>query len=50
LSERSLGRGLFRPKALEQLLSENEGGHTDRSYHLWALIMLEQWYRAYIDS
>jgi asparagine synthase (glutamine-hydrolysing) len=50
LSGRSIGRGLFRKEGLEDLFSEHESGHENRSYHLWALLMLEYWYQAYIDT
>jgi asparagine synthase (glutamine-hydrolysing) len=50
LSDRFIDRGLFRREGLEALFSEHESGRIDRSYHLWALLMLEYWYQVYIDT
>jgi asparagine synthase (glutamine-hydrolysing) len=50
LSQGCLGRGFFRKEGVEQILLENESGRHDRSYHIWALLMLEHWCQAYIDS
>jgi asparagine synthase (glutamine-hydrolysing) len=40
-------RGLFRPEAVESLLSDLRGGRRDVSLHVWSLIVLEQWFREY---
>ncbi len=45
----SLGRGLFRPEAVERLLAEHADGRRDHAYRLWALLMLELWFRHHID-
>jgi asparagine synthase (glutamine-hydrolysing) len=40
-------RGLFRPEAVERLVTELRGGRRDVSLHVWSLIVLEQWQREY---
>ena len=43
-------RGLLRPEAVETLLAEQRSGRRDRSLHVWALVMLEMWFRLRVDS
>jgi len=50
LSPRALSRGYFRPKVLERFIHQHESGVQDRSYGLWALLMLELWHQEYIDK
>jgi len=51
LSEESLSRrGLFDPKAVQQLISENDAGTKDASYTLLSLLCIEVWCRAYLDK
>ena len=45
-----LDRGLFRPEAIENLVAEHIEGKREHSYRLWALLMLELWFRNYIDT
>ena len=45
----ALGRGLFRPEAVAALIDEHVQGRRDHAYRLWALLMLELWFRNYID-
>jgi asparagine synthase (glutamine-hydrolysing) len=45
-----LGRGLFRSEAIEKLVDEHIDGEREHSYRLWALLMLELWFRRHIDS
>jgi asparagine synthase (glutamine-hydrolysing) len=45
----ALGRGLFRPEAVEALVEEHASGLRDHAYRLWALLMLELWFRRHID-
>jgi asparagine synthase (glutamine-hydrolysing) len=45
----ALNRGLFRPEAVERLISEHTESKRDHAYKLWALLMLELWYRRWID-
>lgn len=49
LSDRALGRQLVRPDAIRQLLAENDAGRCDHGQRLWALLMLELWFRRYLD-
>ena len=48
LSDKTLSRGLFQKSGLQRLLNEHAAGR-DHSYRLWLLLMLEMWYRVYID-
>jgi len=51
LSEESLTRrGLFDPKAVQQLIIDNDSGTKDASYTLLSLLCIEIWCRAYIDN
>jgi len=40
-------RGLFAPGALERLLAQHRSGRKNHSTRLWALVVLEQWFRRY---
>jgi asparagine synthase (glutamine-hydrolysing) len=44
-----LNRGTFRPAAIEKLVAEHSGGRREHSHRLWALLMLELWFREYMD-
>ena len=46
----SLDRGLFRPEAVATLIDEHVQGRRDHAYRLWALLMLELWFRNHIDA
>jgi asparagine synthase (glutamine-hydrolysing) len=46
----SLNRGLFRPQAIATLVDEHLGGKREHSFRLWALLMLELWFRRHIDT
>jgi asparagine synthase (glutamine-hydrolysing) len=50
LSSRSLARGYFRPQALRALVEDHTTRRADRTSHIWALLMLELWFRELIDS
>jgi asparagine synthase (glutamine-hydrolysing) len=50
LSSRSLARGYFRPQALRALVDDHTTRRADRTSHIWALLMLELWFRELIDS
>ncbi|MBI3469254.1 MAG: asparagine synthase (glutamine-hydrolyzing) [Planctomycetes bacterium] len=43
-------RGLFRPERVRHLREQLDLEVSDWSLHLWALVMLESWMRAYIDT
>ena len=45
----SLNRGIFRPEAVERLISDHTESRADRSYRLWSLLMVELWFREYLD-
>jgi asparagine synthase (glutamine-hydrolysing) len=45
-----LNRGTFRPQAIEKLVTEHIDGQREHSHRLWALLMLELWFREYMDS
>jgi len=49
LDPRTLARNLFRPEAVCALIDDHLGGRRDHAYRLWALLMLELWFRRYID-
>jgi len=42
-------RGLFRPQAVSDLLQDHFEQRRDNGLKLWALLMLELWFRMYID-
>ncbi len=44
-----LNRGLFRPAAIERMVDEHIRQEREHSYRLWAILMLELWFREYMD-
>ena len=46
---RSLKRNNFNPAYLHRIHEEHQRGRRDHGMTLWALMVLEMWYRAYID-
>ncbi|MBX6314600.1 MAG: asparagine synthetase B, partial [Isosphaeraceae bacterium] len=50
LDPRALSRGLFRSETITRLLDEHASGRRDHAYRLWALLMLELWFRHHIDA
>lgn len=42
-------RGLFRPQALSALLQDHFEDRRDNALKIWGLLMLELWFRMYID-
>ncbi len=50
LDRRSLERGLFRPESVQTLIDEHLEGRREHGHRLWALVMLELWFRNYIDG
>jgi asparagine synthase (glutamine-hydrolysing) len=48
LDQTALERGLFDPAAIEALLGQHQRGEP-RGDQIWALMMLELWYRTFID-
>ena len=45
----AINRGLFRREAVERLIDEHVQNRRDHAYRLWALLMLELWFRHHID-
>lgn len=43
-------RGIFRPDAVEKLLKDHAEQKRDNALKIWGLLMLEVWYRMYIDQ
>jgi asparagine synthase (glutamine-hydrolysing) len=43
-------RGLFRRARVERWIEEHEQGRRDHAYRLWALLVLELWFRRYGDA
>ncbi len=50
LSPSARQRGLFQPDYVRGLLDEHCSGARDHHYRLWALLMLELWFRMWIDA
>ncbi len=48
LDPATLGRGYFRPAAVQQLVREHTRGAFDHAARLWALLMLELWNRQWL--
>lgn len=46
----SLGRGLFREAEVARLVTEHVENRADHAYKLWALLMLELWFRYHVDG
>ena len=49
LAEKSLGRGLFRPEQVRNLIELHTRGERDYAHQLWTLLMLELWFQTFID-
>lgn len=49
LDGRAVGRGILRETAVAHLLDEHISGKANHRYPIWQLLMLELWFRAYID-
>ncbi len=50
LSQSARERGVFRPDYVERLLDEHCTFRFDHQNRLWALLMLELWFRMWIDA
>ncbi len=46
----ALNRGLFRPEAVAALINDHVDRKRDHAYKLWALLMLELWFRHHFDN
>ena len=49
LSERFHSRGLFNRAAVRRLVDDHQQRRGDYAHHLWVLLMLELWFREYLD-
>jgi asparagine synthase (glutamine-hydrolysing) len=49
-SRRSLERGVFEPVEVRRLLDEHHRGRADHEHRLWQLLMLELWFRRFVDA
>lgn len=43
-------RGIFAPRTVERLWREHASGTHDHRHRLWSLLMLELWFRQYVDD
>jgi asparagine synthase (glutamine-hydrolysing) len=50
LARRFDGRGIVSRPAVRQLWEDHTSGRRDHSHRLWSLLMLEFWFREYIDG
>jgi asparagine synthase (glutamine-hydrolysing) len=50
LSTRFDGRGIVSRLALAHLWEEHRSGPRDHSHRLWSLVMLEFWFRQFVDG
>jgi asparagine synthase (glutamine-hydrolysing) len=50
LGPRFASRGMFRPAAVRRLLDEHASGSYTWHYQIWNLVMLESWFRMFIDE
>ena len=49
LDQTARQRGLFRHEVVESLVDEHQRGDFDHAYRLWALLVLELWFREWVD-
>jgi asparagine synthase (glutamine-hydrolysing) len=49
LSEKSLNRGIVKPKMIEKYVREHTSAERDHAFQLWTLLMLELWFQRFID-
>lgn len=50
LSQSSLSRGIIKPEKLRQYVDEHISGRFDHMFQVWTLLMLELWFRRFIDG
>jgi asparagine synthase (glutamine-hydrolysing) len=50
LSSRTLSRGYFRKEILKRMLKHHATGQRDYSTWIWCLIVLEMWFRIFMDQ
>ena len=49
LSPGALARGIVKPEMIEKYVNEHVTGSRDHAYQIWTLLMLELWFRRFID-
>jgi len=49
LSKSFADRGLIRPEAVKRIVDEHTEARVDHAFPIWTLLMLELWYRRFID-
>jgi asparagine synthase (glutamine-hydrolysing) len=49
LDSRTLQRGYFNPRGVQQLLNEHFQGRRDQSARIWRLLMFELWHRNFLE-
>jgi asparagine synthase (glutamine-hydrolysing) len=49
LSQTALNRGLIKPEKIREYVTQHTSGQVDHSFQIWTLLMLELWYRRFID-
>jgi asparagine synthase (glutamine-hydrolysing) len=49
LDDKSAKRGLFKQEFLKRMVHEHFDGQRDWSSRLWELLLLETWFREYVD-
>ena len=50
LAEKSLKRGLFNPGVITRIVEQHTRGERDYAHQLWTLLMLELWFKRFIDK
>jgi asparagine synthase (glutamine-hydrolysing) len=50
IAPRTIARGYFRKETLQQLLRHHATGQRDYSAWIWSLIVLEMWFRMFLDK
>jgi asparagine synthase (glutamine-hydrolysing) len=50
LGRRALARNNFNPRFLHRIMDEHRRGRRNHSSTIWALMVLEMWYKRYIDN
>ena len=50
LDPRALDRGMFREQRLRAIVSEHLDGSHDHGFRIWTLLMLELWFRTFVDG
>ncbi len=50
LGERTLRRNNFNPRYLQRIMDEHRRGRRNHGGSIWALMVLEMWYRTFIDK